>query len=91
MEPTLRPGDVVFVNRALSARQSIREGDVVVASHPHTPEVLIIKRIEFLTDGSVYLMSDNRASSDASDSRRFGVISTDSVVGKVTAVARGQR
>ena len=91
MEPTLSSGDVVFVDRASYTNQRPADGDIVVAKHPQQPEIEIIKRVRF-TDGSgVYLVSDNTAEINAADSRRFGMVPFDLIIGQVTATAPASR
>ncbi|NEQ52581.1 MAG: hypothetical protein F6K11_20985, partial [Leptolyngbya sp. SIO3F4] len=51
------------------------------------PELLIIKRVgEIFYDGGVYLISDNAMEPSARDSRHFGVVQTDQIVGRVTSI-----
>lgn len=78
MIPTLNPGDAVLV--APKARLAI--GDILVAKHPYKTSVTIVKRLtEILPDGALILKGDNPL--DSTDSRSFGSISADNVIGKV--------
>ena len=88
MEPTLSPGDVVFVDPVAYATRRPVDGDIVVAQHPQQPDIEIVKRVEFTTDDGAYLLSDNTNATDAADSRRFGMVPFESIVGRVTATAR---
>ena len=85
MEPTLREGDVVFVDTRPSTAASHRDLDVIVARHPQQNDVEIIKRIEFLDDGAMFLRSDNADDPNAADSRRFGMVPASNFVGLVVA------
>lgn len=85
MEPTLTAGDIVLVdNRAYDTTEPIG-GDVVVAIHPRQPKLRIIKRVGTVDDElGMYLESDNRSEPDAQDSRTFGFVETNLLIGKVT-------
>lgn len=91
MEPTLFEGDVVFVDTAAYRSGAPADLDVVVAQHPADLSLDIIKRVEFTDDGGVYLTSDNPTAEGASDSRRFGMIPLNQVIGKVTAVSPAKK
>jgi nickel-type superoxide dismutase maturation protease len=78
MLPRLRPGDCVLV----SAWGYVRAGDVVVAQRPGVPGLLLVKRATRRVDGGWWLLSDN-AAEGLDDSRVFGVLPDDAVVGKV--------
>ncbi len=81
MLPTLRGGEFVLINPDRTAEI----GDVVVAANP-TTGLVIIKRIAPAPHGTtgLWLLSDNRA--EGNDSRSFGPVVPDSVVGVVTLV-----
>ena len=91
MEPTLAEGEVVFVDASAYTKTRPRDGDVVVATHPHNPELTIIKRVEFSDDTGVYLRSDNDAEPNAADSRSFGMVADTLIIGRVTATATVRR
>ncbi len=76
MEPTLRPGDWLLVWRGVRSnrRPRIRPGQIVVASHPQRPDMLLIKRAAKSEPGGWYLSSDNPRAG-AVDSGRFGLVS----------------
>ncbi len=85
MEPTLRAGQVVLVNRQADPQV----GDVVVAMHPRRRGLKIIKR---MADGSAgagwVLASDNAAEPNSEDSRTFGPVASSAIIGRVTSVVR---
>lgn len=91
MEPRLFEGDVVFVDTTAYQSHPPDDLDVVVARHPSNSSLDLIKRVEFTTDDGVYLISDNRHAEGASDSRRFGLVPLNHVIGKVTAVSPGKK
>lgn len=82
MVPTLMPGDTI-----LAAMGSVGQvGDVAIAPHPTRPDFLLIKRIEKISpDGGVYLISDNAEDPSVRDSRHFGAIAADHILGRVTS------
>ena len=80
MLPTLPPGVEVLVD----PRATPRAGDVVVARHPREA-LIIVKRVHGLSaDGRLMLQGDNAAAS--SDSRAFGPVARDAVLGVVTCL-----
>ncbi len=88
MEPTLFAGDVVFIDARAYRSASPADLDVVVAAHPTTTGVQIIKRVKFTTEAGAYLSSDNPDAEGAADSGTFGVVPVESIIGRVTAVSR---
>ncbi len=83
MLPTLQPGaDVLVV--PVHEGMPILPGDIVVCVHPLKPGLRMIKRIsETFYDGGCYVLSDNEK--EGSDSRSFGVVGRELVIGKVTS------
>lgn len=80
MEPTLKDGEVVLVDR----NAEIEVGDIVVAKHPIEQNSEIIKRIERINkQGNYFLVGDNLA--DSNDSRHFGAVAREYIKGKVVA------
>jgi nickel-type superoxide dismutase maturation protease len=84
MEPALRPGDWLLVRRT----RRVRAGQIVLARHPGRPDLLIVKRAARRVegDGEVgggwWLESDN-PDAGAVDSRRFGAVPRELIVGRV--------
>jgi nickel-type superoxide dismutase maturation protease len=74
MLPTLRPGQLVIVGE----RTTLRVGDIVMIFHDGIEK---IKRVARLDAGRVYVLGDNPHAS--TDSREFGWIGAELVVGKV--------
>ncbi|MFI6443103.1 nickel-type superoxide dismutase maturation protease [Kitasatospora sp. NPDC050543] len=77
MVPTLAEGDRLVVR--YGAR--IRPGAVVVVRHPFQQDLLVVKRADGRRPGGWWLLSDNRLVD--SDSRQFGVVPDDLVLGRV--------
>ncbi len=81
MKPMLNHGEGVLVSRS----GKLEIGDVVVARHPYRTRVKIIKRIENIEeDEKFFLVSENPE--EGTDSKSFGAIKKDQIVGKVVAV-----
>ncbi len=81
MVPTLLAGEFVLVDE----RRPPSVGDVVVARHPNDDDLLVVKRLTARNpDGRLTLSSDDPAA--GTDSRAWGPIEADRVVGVVTVV-----
>ena len=79
MLPRLANGDKVLID----LKGYIAVGDVVLAQHPYKSNVKIIKRVSGIADdGRLTLSGDNPA--ESTDSRTFGNVSLESIIGKVT-------
>jgi nickel-type superoxide dismutase maturation protease len=86
MEPALLPGDWLLAWRGIRAGAgrpvAVRPGQIVVARHPAEPGLLLVKRAVRREAGGWWLSSDNRGVS-AVDSRRFGPVPPELIVGRV--------
>jgi nickel-type superoxide dismutase maturation protease len=80
MIPTILDGDYVI---SIGWYGNIRRGDIVVLRHP-AGAMRLVKRVERVDADSVYVVGDNRAESE--DSRNFGAVKRQSLLGKVVAV-----
>ena len=84
MTPTLQPGDTVLIDPDAYQHGSPSEGDVIAATHPNQDDLQIVKRIAFLEEnGDCYLLSDNSA--EGTDSRTFGAVPQEKIIGRVVA------
>jgi nickel-type superoxide dismutase maturation protease len=84
MLPLLQPGEEILVDCQAYQASSPQIGDLVVAIHPHHPQLQIVKRVALvLEDGSCFLKGDNSAAS--SDSRSFGTVNDKQILGRVTS------
>jgi len=77
MLPTLRPGDRLLVART----RRIRPDDIVVVHDPRSRNRLICKRVLTADERHLVVQGDNAEAS--TDSRAFGPVPVESVVGRV--------
>lgn len=80
MEPRIREGDCVVVARFAYRIGKPRKGDIVVVRSPDEDKFLL-KRVVETEAGRYIVAGDNKEYSV--DSRKFGPISKDSIIGKV--------
>jgi nickel-type superoxide dismutase maturation protease len=86
MEPALRPGDWLLVRRT----RRVRAGRVVVARHPGKPAMLLVKRAA-RRDGSGWWLESDNPDAGAVDSRRFGAVAPELIVGTLLVRYRRSR
>lgn len=86
MEPTLKSGDYVIVNRLSYVFRKPSLGDVVVVRNPEDKEKFLIKRIQEIKNSEYFVIGDNKELSR--DSRHFGAIKKDLLIGKVWVHSR---
>ena len=81
-------GDIVIVrwSSAMDQRAMIEQCSNQREGVVNTSSLLLIKRVgEIFYDGGVYLISDNAKELHARDSRHFGVVDSNQVIGHVTS------
>ena len=84
MQPLLQPGEEILLDPKAYEKKVPQINDLVVAIHPEKPGLEIVKRVSHISkEGKVFLLGDNLAYS--SDSRNFGLIPLQSIIGKVTS------
>lgn len=84
MSPCLNPGDELLVHQQISNQLNSCITDIVVMSHPHYPDLRLIKRVISVNkDGSCFVKGDNALYS--TDSRSFGWIEPKFIWGYVTS------
>ena len=91
MTPTLPAGAVVMVDPHAYRMRNPREDEIVVARHPRQAEMRIVKRVAAVYESDegkerVVLASDNAAA--GADSRAFGPVAAELVLGRVTSRLR---
>ena len=76
MYPTLTDGsEVHFISKEPSV------GDVVLAEHPFKIGLLMVKRVQSIENGRVFLTGDNPDPTASEDSHNFGPVSLDRIHG----------
>ncbi|MGE4581348.1 MAG: nickel-type superoxide dismutase maturation protease [Synechococcus sp.] len=88
MEPALNPQDRVVVKR-WKTEPSAPIGQIVVALHPHKPDLWMIKRLRCCDASGFWLEGDNPG--ESTDSRQLGWIDPQHMVGVVVGVFPWQR
>ena len=84
MLPLLQPGEEILIDLQAYQKTVPRGGDIVIARHPHNPELKMVKRVAFvLENGDCFLQGDNPR--ESTDSRMFGVVQCNYILGKVTS------
>ena len=87
MLPTLPDGATVLLDTAVYQRTAPQINDIVLAQHPFQQNNQMIKRITAVTEnGRYFLQGDNPDSTESSDSRSFGTVRQDQILGKVTHI-----
>ena len=82
MEPAFKSGDYIIVNKLAYVFGKPQKNDVVVMRHPEEKDRFLIKRISLATNSDeYYVVGDNKNFSQ--DSRHFGPIKKDLIIGKV--------
>ena len=84
MLPALQPKQRLLVKLRPHDGRSPSPGTVVVCHHPSDINLVITKRVWQSNDGWLELRGDNPTAS--TDSRQFGQVSLEQVIGEVTAV-----
>ncbi|MFG3494908.1 nickel-type superoxide dismutase maturation protease [Streptomyces sp. NPDC047928] len=86
MVPTLRHGDRLLVHYGAV----LRPGDVAVLRHPLQQDLLIVKRLVERRGAGWWVLGDN-ADAEVVDSRAFGVVPGELLLGRVRVRYRGIR
>ncbi len=82
MEPALRAGDYVLVNRWAYRTRLPAAGDLVVLRDPEAPGRFLVKRVmSGDATAGFFVLGDNMEHSR--DSRHFGLVPRHLIVGKV--------
>ena len=84
MEGTIKEGDLITFKKLNPKNIDLEIGDIVVAFDPRMKNKLIIKRIHLIHQNKFDLRGDNHTSS--TDSRVFGLIELDLIIGKVDKI-----
>ena len=82
MLPSIHDGDYVLV---FTWASHFNKGDIIVLLHP-TDAIPIVKRISGIYGGRYFVIGDNKSQSN--DSRSFGNVGKEDIIGKVLWVAK---
>lgn len=86
MWPILQPGDEVLIESFVPNQSVLQVGDIVTLWHPTQSDLKIIKRITQIeyseTELQRYFLQGDNAE-ESTDSRHFGWIKADQILGKV--------
>ncbi len=85
MEPTVKSGDYVLVSKLSYIMGKPKVHDIVILKHP-SKNIFLIKRISKINGKWYFVTGDNAPVS--TDSRTFGPVNQESIVGKVISVIR---
>jgi len=78
MEPTLNDGDSIIFEKFID--QKLNVGNIILCNHPYKKDKKIVKRIKkIIEENLVFLEGDNSLCS--TDSRSFGPLSIDNIIG----------
>lgn len=77
MEPTVRNGEWWLVRRT----SAVHPGDVVMLRHPLRPHLTVVKRVDHRTSDGWWVSGDSLE--DSEDSRHFGAVANDLIVGRL--------
>ena len=78
MWPTLKHGSAAKFKKIDST--SVAVGQVVLLDHPFRPNLRIIKRVQSIEDGQLFLVGDNPDPTASEDSHNFGEVDVSSVI-----------
>jgi nickel-type superoxide dismutase maturation protease len=82
MSPLLAAGDEVLVDPLAYRQKQPVLDDIVIAEHPRCPGFFVIKRVTGCLEGDRYFLSGDNLT-ESSDSRDFGSIALQQIVGHV--------
>lgn len=83
MRPTLEPGDRLLVDVGEYRRRAPRVGEIVIVVDPADAARWLVKRVTAVDDAAATLDVRGDAVANARDSREFGPVPLDSVIGHV--------
>jgi nickel-type superoxide dismutase maturation protease len=83
MVPTLRPGDRLLVDRRAYRDRLPELGEIVVLTDPEEPDRWLVKRVAAVDARTQSIEVRGDATDSARDSRRFGPVPAQSLIGRV--------
>ena len=79
MSPCLKEGDILIVKKT----KKVKIRDIIALTNPQDQRT-IVKRIIKIEDHKFFVQGDNESAS--TDSRDFGLIERDNIIGKIVAI-----
>ena len=86
MQPAIKDGQIVLLNCWAYLFRAPAIDDIAIFRNPRNKEQLICKRVCEIQNDRYLLRGDNRR--DSMDSRDFGPVSYESIIGKVIQISR---
>ncbi len=86
MKPNIQSGDLIIYSTGAQEIIKVLKGSIVVLNNPLNPSSLIVKRIHDINSRGIEIRGDNPSSSI--DSRQFGLINPESIIGVVKRIIR---
>lgn len=84
MTPLLQPGEEILVDPQAYRNMAPQPGDLVIAKHPERDGLQLVKWVSDVRgDGQCFVVGHNPA--ESTDSRTFGWIGSDCLLGRVTS------
>ncbi len=81
MSPLFLDGDILNVDSSAYEDKEVLAGDVIVFNHPFIKDFIMIKKVKEIIDSRYFVIGINESKS--TDSRHFGTIKKESIIGKV--------
>ncbi len=82
MSPLYSNGDILWMDSSAYENNNPEIGDIIVCNHPYVKDMLLVKKVSNINeDGRLFILGLN--SSESTDSRSFGTIAMDAVLGKI--------
>jgi len=82
MEPLFKAGDRVVINRLAYLFSKPKPGDLVAIEHPKERNKILLKKIKKIISEDQYFVVGTNPS-DSCDSRSFGLVGKELIIGKV--------
>ncbi len=83
MSPQFLDGDILEIDSKIYEYTDPQKDDIILFEHPYIKDFLMLKKIIFIEDGKYHVEGINK--SESTDSRSFGKISRDKIIGKVVS------
>jgi nickel-type superoxide dismutase maturation protease len=78
MWPTLSDGFIARFEKIIV--EDIKVGQIILTKHPLQSNLMIIKRVESISEGCAFLVGDNPDPSASDDSHNFGQVNISEII-----------